>query len=102
MSAVMVTKTPGGIKFKVKVQPRASRNEITGWQGDALKVRLTAPPVDGEANQACLKFLAAFFQVARRQVNITSGLKGRTKTIEITGLTVDEFKQCLKDKNKKI
>lgn len=99
MSAVLVTKTPVGIKFKVKVQPRASRNEITGWQGDALKIRLTAPPVDGEANQACLKFLAAFFQVARRQVNITSGLKSRTKTIEIRGLTVDDFKQRLEGKS---
>ncbi|MGI6587570.1 MAG: DUF167 domain-containing protein [Peptococcia bacterium] len=92
----MVKETPNGLRFKIKVQPRASRNEITGWQGEILKIRLTAPPVDGEANKVCLKFLADFFAVSRRQISIISGLKSRNKTIEITGLTLDEFRQRLK------
>ncbi|HHX95995.1 MAG TPA: YggU family protein [Clostridia bacterium] len=95
MNQLPVAETSGKIKFKVRVQPRASRNEITGWHGDALKIRLTAPPVEGEANQACLRFLADFFQVNRRQVNLVSGLKSRTKTIEITDFTLAEFKQFL-------
>lgn len=93
----MVQEIPDGLRFKIKVQPRASRNEITGWQGDALKIRLTAPPVDGEANKVCLKFLADFFEVSRQQINIISGLKSRNKTIEIAGLTLDEFRQRLEN-----
>lgn len=91
----LVKETKKGIQFKIKVQPRASRNEITGWQGEALKIRLTAPPVEGEANEACLKFLAACFNVSRKQVNLVSGLKSRNKVIEIEGLTSQEFQQHL-------
>ena len=87
--------TNKGFQFKIKVQPRASRNEISGWQGDALKIRLTAPPVDGEANEACLKFLAEYFHVTRKQVKITSGLKSKHKVIEIEGLTEEQFRRCL-------
>jgi hypothetical protein len=90
--------THQGIQFKIKVQPRASRNEMSGWQGDALKIRLTAPPVDGEANDACLKFLAEYFHVTRKQVNIASGLKSKHKLIEIEGLTEVQFRQCLEGK----
>lgn len=90
-----VKDTNKGLQFKIQVQPRASRNEICGWQGDALKIRLTAPPVDGEANSACIRFLADFFHVARNQVNITGGLKSKHKLIEIVGLTEAEFRQRL-------
>ena len=86
-----------GIQFKIKVQPRASRNEISGWQGDALKIRLKAPPVDGEANDACLKFLAEYFHVSRKQVRIASGLKSKHKLIEIEGLTEADFKKYIDD-----
>lgn len=85
------------VRFKISVQPRASRNEISGWQGDALKIRLTAPPVDGEANEACLKFIANYFQVSRKQVSIASGLKSKHKIIEIQGLSEVEFRQYLND-----
>lgn len=95
MSKKKVTEIPGGIRFAVRVQPRASCNEIVGWQGEALKVRLTAPPVEGKANQACLKFLADFFKVARRQVNLVGGLQSRQKIIEIADFTIAEFRQCL-------
>jgi len=92
-----VKETNKGIQFKIKVQPRASRNEISGWQGDALKIRLTAPPVDGEANEACLKFLAEYFHVSRKQVRIASGLKSKHKIIEIEGFTEVEFRNYLDD-----
>lgn len=85
------------VKFKILVQPRASRNEIVGWQGDALKIRLTAPPVDGEANTACIRFLAEYFRVPRNQVQIAGGLKSKHKIIEISGLSETEFRQRLKE-----
>ncbi len=67
----------------VRVQPRASRDEIVGSHGDRLKIRLTAPPVDGKANQYLLKFLAKFCGVPVRQVTLLSGETGRSKRIRI-------------------
>ncbi len=67
----------------IRVQPRASRNEIAGVIGEQLKVRLTAPPVDGKANLALLKFLAQCCGVPRGQVTLLSGDAGRNKRVRI-------------------
>jgi len=69
------------------VQPRASRDEVSGVHGDALKIRLAAPPVDGAANDALVNFLAALFAVPRRSVRILAGESSRSKLIEIDGVT---------------
>lgn len=82
---IPLTETPQGISFAVKVQPRARKNAITGTVGDALKLALTAPPVDGKANQAVIDFLAAFFDIPRSSITIASGATSRLKTIRITG-----------------
>jgi uncharacterized protein len=74
---------PHGLLLKVRVQPRASCNRIAGLHVDALKVSLTAPPVDGAANQACLKFLAKSLQLPRSSLEILSGHTSRTKRILI-------------------
>jgi uncharacterized protein (TIGR00251 family) len=76
------------ISFAVRVVPRASRNEITGVQGSALKVRLTAPPVEGKANRALIAFLAGVLGVKKGQVRIVAGQRARTKRIVVEGLTV--------------
>jgi hypothetical protein len=70
----------------VRVVPRASANEIVGVQGEALKVRLTAPPVEGRANQALVKFLARALNLRPGQIRVVSGHTGRTKTIAVTGV----------------
>lgn len=75
--------TAQGAVFKVYVQPRASRNEISGCRQDALKIRLNAPPVDGEANKACLKFLAGKLGIPRSALEIISGATCRTKKIRV-------------------
>lgn len=80
---------PGGVRFPVRVQPRASRTEVAGTQQGALKVRLQAPPVDGAANEALVDFLAESLGVPRRQVRIVSGATARTKVVEVTGVDVD-------------
>jgi len=67
----------------VHVQPKASRDRIDGTHGDRLKVRITAPPVDGRANEHLLKFLACEFGVPRRQVVLITGETGRSKRIRI-------------------
>ncbi len=69
--------------LSIRVQPRASRDEIVGVYGDQLKIRLTAPPVDGKANQHLLRFLASYCQVPRSRVELISGQTGRTKKVRI-------------------
>lgn len=67
----------------VRVQPRASRDEIVGPHGDSLKVRITAPPVDGKANAHLIKYLAKAFGVARSCVELIAGETGREKRLRI-------------------
>ncbi|MFP5441965.1 MAG: DUF167 family protein [Gammaproteobacteria bacterium] len=67
----------------VYIQPRASRDEITGQHGEALRIRVAAPPVDGEANAALCRFLADVFGVAKSAVSVESGQSGRRKTVRI-------------------
>lgn len=82
---MFVQETPDGVVVKVKVQPRSSRNHIAGLLGDALKVNLTAPPVDGEANEALVKYFAGLFKVPRSSIHIISGHTGRNKLIRFDG-----------------
>ena len=84
--------------LSVHVQPRASRNEVAGLEGDTLKIRLTAPPVDGEANEACLAFLAKLLDLSPSRLAIIQGARSRTKVIRITGLTKNEVHARLSHK----
>jgi uncharacterized protein (TIGR00251 family) len=72
------------VRFSVRLQPRASKNEIVGLQGASLKVRVTAPPVDGLANEALIEFLSSALKISRRNVCIVSGHSSRTKVVEIS------------------
>jgi len=87
-STTMITirDTPHGATFAVRVQPRARKNAIMGEIGDALKIALTAPPVEGRANEACVDFLAEFLKVPRSSVTIAAGETSRNKVIRIAGL----------------
>ena len=76
-----------GSTFAVKVHPRAKKNAISGELGDALKLSLTTPPVEGRANQACVEFLAKLLKVPRSSVTIASGQTSRNKIICVTGVS---------------
>ena len=80
-----ITKTATGATFKVRVQPGASKNEIVGVQQDALKVRISAPPVQGKANKALVNFLAKELGVKKSEIEIVSGHTTRIKTIHVVG-----------------
>jgi len=84
---VQVTEKDGAVSFTVRVQPRASRDEIAGAWQDALKIRLTAPPVDDRANDALRRLLAGRLKVPLSAVRIASGERNRTKRVEIQGVT---------------
>lgn len=77
----------GAVIFSVRVQPRASKDEIAGEMGGALKVRLRAPAVEDRANEALVEFLAELLKTSRSAVRILSGERSRTKRIEIRGVT---------------
>ena len=77
----------GAVAFSVRVQPRASKDEIAGEMGGALKVRLQAPAVEDRANEALVEFLAQLLKTSRAAVRILSGERSRTKRIEIRGVS---------------
>ena len=87
--------TASGITFAVKVQPRARRNAIVGELGDALKIALTALPIDRRANEACVEFFANLLDVPRSSVAITTGQNSRNKVIRVTGLSAEEVRRRL-------
>jgi uncharacterized protein (TIGR00251 family) len=87
LDALMVEVRGAVVRVGVHVQPRASRSEIVGLHGAALKVRLQAPPVDGAANEALVKLLADRLGVPRRSVHVVAGATSRAKTVEIEGTT---------------
>ena len=84
---IPVHESAKGVSFSVKVQPRARRNAITGTLGDALKLALTAPPVEGRANQAVIEFLAETLEIPRASVTITSGETSRNKVVRVAGVS---------------
>jgi uncharacterized protein len=85
-----ISPTGTGVRLRVRIQPRASREEIAGVAGDAIRIRLTAPPVDGTANEALVRFLAVLLQVPRSAIELVSGRTGRTKLVAVTGVSVEE------------
>ena len=95
MSQLKITEAGGGVTFAVRVVPRASRNEIVGVHGDALKVRLTAPPVEGRANEALVAFLAKRLGVRKSQVEIVAGATSRRKMIRVSGVLTQEVEERL-------
>ena len=92
---VAIKNSPNGITFAVKVHPRAKKNAITGAVGDALKLALTAPPVDGKANDACIEFFAKLLNLPRSSVTIAAGKTSRNKVIRVSGLTAQQARDRL-------
>ncbi len=86
---ITLRESADGVSFTVRVQPRASRTAIVGLMGDALKVALAAPPVDGKANEALIRFFAELFQVPKSSVEIVSGSSSRNKVVRVGGVSGD-------------
>ena len=85
----------GAVIFAVRVQPRASKDEIVGEMGGALKVRLKAPAVEDRANEALVEFLSELLKTSRSAVSILSGERSRVKRIEIRGVTRQQILNLL-------
>jgi uncharacterized protein (TIGR00251 family) len=81
--------------LSIRIQPRASKNDVSVMEDGKLKIRLTAPPVDGAANEALVKFLADKLDISRSRVEIVSGHTGREKIIRITGMSESDVRRVL-------
>jgi uncharacterized protein len=86
-SAWVIRELTAAVSFEVVVVPRASRSRVVGLHGDALKVTLAAPPVDGAANEALCETLAKALGVPKRAVQITHGAQSKTKTVQVDGVS---------------
>ena len=82
-------------RIRVRVQPGSSKNQILGFEGDVLRVKLTAPPVEGKANKALIAFLAEALGVRKSAVSIAMGHAGREKIVDVEGLDGDELRERL-------
>ena len=92
---IAINESAKGVTFAVKVHPRARKNAITGVTGEALKLALNAPPVDGKANQAVIEFFAELFAIPRSSITIASGETNRNKVIRINGMSAETIRQRL-------
>jgi uncharacterized protein len=93
---ITIRENAGGVSFAVKVQPRAKRNGLAGVVGEALKLALTAPPVEGKANAACIEFLAALLNVPPTSVTIVAGHSSRNKSVRVTGVSARDVEPRLR------
>ena len=91
----LVVPVQGGVRLQLHIQPRAARTEFAGRFGDALKVRIKSPPVDGSANDELVRFLAKSLGVPRARVELVAGHRGRRKTVRVDGMTVDLVRDLL-------
>jgi len=94
-TGLAIQEKDGSLIIPVRVVPRAKRNEIVGVEGGVLKVRITAPPVRGKANEALVEFLAQALGVRKRQMEIVRGQRARSKTIRVRGLSEKEARKRL-------
>jgi len=83
------------MNLRVRVQPRAKRNAIVPWQNGQWKLYVTAPAVEGQANEACVEFLARTLGISRSRVSIVSGVKSRNKVVSLEGITEEAFARRL-------
>ncbi len=91
-----IQETPEGVIFKAAIQPGASRNEIVGLRGDAVKIRVTAPPVQGAANRMCIEFLARSLKVRKSDVEIVRGQSSKTKKVLVRSATREKVEGLVK------
>ncbi len=92
---IEIVENNGMAEFQIRVVPRASKTEIVGEMGGAVKVRVSSPPVDGAANAELIKLFAKRFGVAKSNVEIVSGLASKSKRIRVTGVTAEAVQDAL-------
>lgn len=94
-AVIRIEQRPDGVRLWVRVQPRSSRTELAGELDGVLKVRVAAPPVEGEANRELIRHLAKLMRIAPSRVRVAAGERGRSKTVDIEGVAVEVVRAAL-------
>jgi uncharacterized protein (TIGR00251 family) len=92
---VEITEKDGAVTFRVRVQPRAARDEVAGEHNGAIKLRISAPPVDGKANEACRRLIAKLVAVSPSMVEIIAGESSKDKVIRVHNVTAERIRTHL-------
>lgn len=92
---IRIQQSGNSVTFTIKVHPKARRERISGVLGDMLKLEITAPPLEGKANDACVTFFSDFLKVPRSSVTIASGAASRLKVVRISGITAEQLRRRL-------
>jgi len=93
----LVREVENGVELHINVLPRSSRNTVVGFQDNCLKIKISKPPVDGQANAACCRLLSKLFNMPASKVTVVRGHNSRRKTVRLDGLSAAEVKEVLKD-----
>ncbi len=86
----MIEEIKGGVRLHLFIQPKSSKNQIVGPHNGMLKIKITAPPVDGEANAELIEYLSKFFKVPKRNITLVKGDTGRQKTVDVEGISLSD------------
>lgn len=92
----MLETIKGGVRLHLFIQPKSSKNEVVGPHNGELKIKITAPPVDGKANEELIEFLSDYFDIPKRQVVLVKGDTGRHKTVDLMGVEEKAARELLK------
>jgi uncharacterized protein len=92
---IKIIENPDSVVFGVRVIPRSSKSEIVGEYDECVKVKLTSPPVEGEANAELIKLFAKIFRVSKSDISIVSGQTSKTKQVKILNISQKSFLECL-------
>jgi uncharacterized protein (TIGR00251 family) len=85
----MIESIKGGVRLHLFIQPKSSKNEVVGPHNGEIKIKITAPPIDGRANDGLIEFLSELFEIPKRDVQVVKGETNRHKVVELVGITVD-------------
>lgn len=86
----MIEEIKGGVRLHLFIQPKSSKNQIVGPHNGMLKIKISAPPVDGEANAELIEYLSKFFKVPKRNITLVKGDAGRQKTVDVEGISLSD------------
>ena len=92
----MIEEIKGGVRLHLFVQPKASKNEVVGPHNGEIKIKITSPPVDGEANAGLIEYLSKLFKIPKRDITLIKGETNRHKAVELTGITLEKAQELLK------